>query len=158
MDEGAEKGEAMETVTIQRALAERLIEELLCAYGTTASMQELHAALSAPAGPLTAEPTNLPPGCTWVPWQGKRVESGPMQFGDDWPGAFIRGDSAGWYAFLLRQLLEDKNTDLTCRMNLPGLVSTLAGCIVGPARELVHAPAWTGTQPVVETTVDKGTN
>lgn len=32
---------------------------------------------------------------------GKRPETGPMQFGDDWPGVFIRGDNA---LFLARQL------------------------------------------------------
>lgn len=25
---------------------------------------------------------------------GDRVETGPVQFGDDWPGVFIRGDNA----------------------------------------------------------------
>ncbi len=31
-----------------------------------------------------------------------RIETGAVQFGDDWPGLFIRGDDA----FYLRQILE----------------------------------------------------
>jgi hypothetical protein len=29
-----------------------------------------------------------------LPAQDKRVETGPVQFGEDWPGIFIRGDNA----------------------------------------------------------------
>jgi hypothetical protein len=35
-----------------------------------------------------------------------RPETGPMQFGDDWPGVFIRGDDAFGYAFALRRAVE----------------------------------------------------
>lgn len=34
-----------------------------------------------------------------------RVETGPLQFNDDWPGIFIRGDNALYYSFLLNQLI-----------------------------------------------------
>lgn len=37
-----------------------------------------------------------------------RVESGPVQFGDDWPGVFIRGDDAIFFARHLRTLLDVK--------------------------------------------------
>lgn len=30
--------------------------------------------------------------------QADRVETGPVQFGDDWPGLFIRGDNCLWMA------------------------------------------------------------
>lgn len=33
-----------------------------------------------------------------------RPETGPMQFGNDWPGIFIRGDNAAWYAMCLDNL------------------------------------------------------
>ncbi|MEN8764135.1 MAG: hypothetical protein ABF290_17120 [Thiogranum sp.] len=33
--------------------------------------------------------------------QTERVETGPVQFGDDWPGIFIRGDNAAHYALML---------------------------------------------------------
>lgn len=37
----------------------------------------------------------------------KRPETGPMQFGDDWPGVFIRGDNAFVYAHVLGAILQD---------------------------------------------------
>lgn len=37
----------------------------------------------------------------------ERIESGPTQFGDDWPGVFIRGDSASHFAHTLRRILSD---------------------------------------------------
>jgi len=36
-----------------------------------------------------------------------RPESGPMQFENDWPGIFIRGDNAGYIIFQLRLLKQD---------------------------------------------------
>lgn len=35
-----------------------------------------------------------------------RPETGPMQFGDDWTGVFLRGDYAGPMAFMLQMLLD----------------------------------------------------
>lgn len=40
-----------------------------------------------------------------IPLKGKRVETGPTQFGDDWPGIFIRGDNAIHFAHRLRRFL-----------------------------------------------------
>ena len=37
--------------------------------------------------------------------EGERVETGPIQFGDDWPGLFIRGNRAFYYAFRLAMQL-----------------------------------------------------
>src|SRR5215471_16043620 len=34
-----------------------------------------------------------------------RAETGPMSFGDDWPGVFIRGDNAMMHAMKLRLLM-----------------------------------------------------
>jgi len=34
-----------------------------------------------------------------------RIETGPVQFGKDWPGTFIRGDNAAYYAMCLEMLL-----------------------------------------------------
>lgn len=38
-----------------------------------------------------------------------RIESGPIQFGDDWPGLFLRGDDCFHYASHLRRVLETVN-------------------------------------------------
>lgn len=43
-----------------------------------------------------------------LPAVDARVETGPVRFGDDWPGTFIRGDDAFAYALYLRMLLDDK--------------------------------------------------
>lgn len=39
-----------------------------------------------------------------LPAQEKRVETGVVQFGEDWPGVFIRGDNAGHYAMVAGML------------------------------------------------------
>ena len=39
----------------------------------------------------------------------ERVETGPVQFNDDWPGIFIRGDNAAHYAFMLESFMLDSN-------------------------------------------------
>ena len=36
----------------------------------------------------------------------ERVETGPVQFNDDWPGVFIRGDNAAWFALCLEQYMK----------------------------------------------------
>jgi hypothetical protein len=41
-------------------------------------------------------------GLRSLPHDGPRVETGPVQFGDDWPGLFVRGDDALALAFYLR--------------------------------------------------------
>jgi hypothetical protein len=38
----------------------------------------------------------------------KRAETGPMQFGDDWPGLFLRGDDAFSYGTMLSLILKAK--------------------------------------------------
>lgn len=68
-----------------------------------------------------------------LPAQAERVESGPIQFGDDWPGVFIRGDGAGYYALLLRQFLAgDLNLqrDFFDKEQLEGLQKLLASSVL----------------------------
>lgn len=36
----------------------------------------------------------------------ERPETAPMQFGDDWPGLFIRGDNAVYIGRLLQEVLD----------------------------------------------------
>lgn len=63
-----------------------------------------------------------------------RPECGPMQFGDDWPGTFVRGDRSAYYAMLLRALL-DGNADQMSRKQLEGLVAMLEACNVASGRD-----------------------
>jgi hypothetical protein len=45
-------------------------------------------------------------GVRKFPEQVERVETGAVQFGDDWPGIFIRGDNAMYYAHLLNSIID----------------------------------------------------
>lgn len=57
-----------------------------------------------------------------------RPETGPMKFGDDWRGIFIRGDNAGYYALVLEHietLIPDG--DFINRGVVHGLRMTLCG-------------------------------
>lgn len=63
----------------------------------------------------------------------KRVETGSLQFGDDWPCVVIRGDNAAYFAFVLKEFLdspEKMKNNVIMSSVLNGLVSTLGGCIV----------------------------
>lgn len=71
--------------------------------------------------------------------EGGRVETGPVQFGDDWPGTFIRGDNAGYYALLLNQLLETGEVDLISKIQLRSLVDALHGSNIGPSHDRVSS-------------------
>lgn len=42
-----------------------------------------------------------------------RPETGAMQFGDDWPGVFIRGDNAACYSMALDSLLSGNVEPMT---------------------------------------------
>ena len=75
-----------------------------------------------------------------LPAMTPRVETGPAQFGDDWPGIFIRGDNAAFYALHLKRLLDGEDTtenEQTIRKAmLRSLYHDLASAIVGPAKEM----------------------
>lgn len=58
-----------------------------------------------------------------------RVETGPVQFGEDWPGTFIRGDNAAWYAMSIQMILErlgDQMSPIMERVPLENLMRDLA--------------------------------
>ena len=59
-----------------------------------------------------------------------RVETGPLQINDDWPGIFIRGDNAMHYAYSLDMLLKGHDMGGLSKRVLEGLVHTLKSCIV----------------------------
>ena len=71
-----------------------------------------------------------------------RIETGPVQFGDDWPGTFIRGDNAAYYAMLLKDLLElvKDNDDPQVKFDvalLQGLVDDLVSSDVRNFRNIL---------------------
>lgn len=59
-----------------------------------------------------------------------RPETGPMRFGDDWPGVFIRGDNAMAYAMTLRMMREKESLDAMDHVHLNNLISDLTECRV----------------------------
>jgi len=63
-----------------------------------------------------------------------RAESGPMKFGDDWPGIFMRGDDAAFNGMNLARAIEaiekGEKPDVLCIMILRGLAETLSSCDV----------------------------
>lgn len=58
-----------------------------------------------------------------------RVETGPVQFGDDWPGVFFRGDNAFEFALLLGLELNGQGDAIT-KAQLRGFLSDLRSCIL----------------------------
>ena len=71
-----------------------------------------------------------------LPAQGERVETGPLQIGDDWPGVFMRGDYAGPMAMYLHAVLDDiragRAPNIINMACLEGLELTLQSCRVHP--------------------------
>ena len=60
-----------------------------------------------------------------------RLETGPIQLGDDWPGVFIRGDDAIGYTTALRRVvhrLVEFDDDGLGVVKLAELVDLLASC------------------------------
>jgi len=55
----------------------------------------------------------------------KRVESGPIMFGEDWPGLFLRGDDCFRFTFALREATLDLKLGLITRSVLMGLLDAL---------------------------------
>ncbi len=78
------------------------------------------------------------------PAEDERVESGPIMFGDDWPGTFIRGDDSFNLAHHLRRLLPTVGDEqLIAREVLWGLVHLLES---SNARNNDAFPAWNQPQ------------
>ena len=69
-----------------------------------------------------------------MPADHPRVESGVVQFGDDWPGVFIRGDNALFFAIALDTALRRSNlsaVDSVTAAQLVGLRDELRACSAG---------------------------
>ena len=71
------------------------------------------------------------------PAEEERVETGVVQFGDDWPGIFIRGDNAfayGNWAELAMSRLEDEG-DRYIKVSISSLKNLLRSCDVREIRK-----------------------
>ena len=61
-----------------------------------------------------------------------RIESGPVQFGDDWPGTFFRGDDSAGIAGLLRAVaihIESGTAGKPAALYLRRLADRFTACI-----------------------------
>ena len=58
-----------------------------------------------------------------------RVETGPVQFNDDWPGVFIRGDNAAYLAYCLESYINGTK-DFITESQVRILVDLLKSCRV----------------------------
>ena len=72
-----------------------------------------------------------------------RIESGVIQFGDDWPGVFFRGDTAMGYASQLQRVIDAlgylKDPELRIALAVVhGLMSELESCDVRRGVPVTH--------------------
>lgn len=72
-----------------------------------------------------------------------RIETGPVQINDDWPGIFIRGDNAMFYGMALKTLLHmlKDETDIGRSLAISplyGLVELLASCNINNLKKDTH--------------------
>ena len=58
-----------------------------------------------------------------------RVETGPVQFGDDWPGYFMRGDNAFALSMAIKSLLHGEE-DFISRAQIESFLEDLDGAIL----------------------------
>ncbi len=72
-----------------------------------------------------------------------QAQTGPMQFGDDWPGVFLRGDTAGPCGMYLAEFLrwydalpesEEKTANYWNRLMVGQLLELLSSPIVTPEK------------------------
>lgn len=71
-----------------------------------------------------------------LPAVEERVETGPIQFGDDWPGTFIRGDNALNYALTLRNVIQHEQ--ISSAFSMLGLQSLLNELEASAVRNSTH--------------------
>lgn len=78
------------------------------------------------------------------PAEEERVESGPIQFGDDWPGTFLRGDNSIYLRLMLQQAITElekrDDVDRILTMTLKGYVRLLDECNLNTFTKISLAP------------------
>lgn len=69
-----------------------------------------------------------------------RIETGVVQFGDDWPGIFIRGDNADHYA-MIAKIAADRTDDPRTQEALRQLMDLLLSCNAKTATNIQRVPS-----------------
>jgi hypothetical protein len=110
--------------------------EAMCHWAS--AVESLEAALAVPA--------QQGEGILKLPAVGARVETGAVQFGDDWPGVFIRGDNAFGFIGALEAAIakfepHTEGLDFLTACMLAGLRDTLASSdLTGISKEGAAPP------------------
>ena len=65
----------------------------------------------------------------------ERIETGAIQFGEDWPGIYLRGGDALWFGYILKMLNEkypfdEVLTDIYQMKSLKDFIELLYSCHV----------------------------
>lgn len=122
-----------ETTELERVVTREMLDRW-----RTAELDRIHGIYNRIANALDAgNKPNAPAGVTVLVQPlaepAKRVETGVVQFGDDWPGIFLRGDDALPRAFYLRQFLDDSGAggDPIVRGMVETTCALLESCHVG---------------------------
>lgn len=69
-----------------------------------------------------------------VPEGTERVETGPLQIGEDWPGVFLRGDDAMAHAAAMRAALDSKDLYLPARVAIERVIRWLESADISHPR------------------------
>jgi hypothetical protein len=106
------------------------IGRVLCCHGRPMTClecgEEYAAELEKPAEPTP--PAREPRADVRELAPASRPETGPMRFGGDWCGVFIRGDNAAGYALALGLVLDGHDRSGLYATQLRGLIDLFAGC------------------------------
>lgn len=72
-----------------------------------------------------------------LPDKNDRIETGAIQFGEDWPGIFIRGDNVFSLLIALETAFDDPS-NVIARIQVDGWKDLLSDCIVGPMKNTFY--------------------
>lgn len=67
----------------------------------------------------------------------ERIETGPLQVNDDWPGVFIRGDNAMGYKMYLK-IIKETHPEADCMGVISGLIDLFSSCIHQPCEKQMN--------------------
>lgn len=65
-----------------------------------------------------------------LPSVDERVETGPVKFGEDWPGLHIRGDAAMYFSMALSRYKSKEEPDVLTRCAVGHLIELLDSCLL----------------------------
>ena len=76
-----------------------------------------------------------------LPEQAERVESGAVQFGNDWPGIFLRGDNTFGFLLAMKSFLDKTPEEMKKSfeyLTIKGYMQLFSECIIGSTGEAMR--------------------